>query len=49
VRLTDAGVPARLRVFDGIVHGTEQFTALLPSARRRHAECVTALRRMSSL
>jgi acetyl esterase len=46
-RLTEAGVPARVRVFDGIVHGTESFTQLLPSARQWHAECVAALRTMS--
>jgi acetyl esterase len=46
-RLTEAGVPTRLRVFDGIVHGTEPFTELLPSARQWHTECVGALRSMS--
>lgn len=43
-RLTEAGVPARSRIFPGIVHGTETFTLLLPSAREWLAECVQALR-----
>ena len=43
-RLVAAGVPAEYRVFDGIVHGTEDFTALLPSAREWQAACVAALR-----
>ena len=46
-RLSDAGVPARVRVFPGIVHGTAGFTLLLPSAREWLDECVTALRTMS--
>jgi acetyl esterase len=46
-RLADAGVPARVRVFPGIVHGTAGFTLLLPSAREWLDECVTALRTMS--
>ena len=43
-RLTDAGVTARSRTFAGIVHGTETFTLLLPSAREWLQECVDALR-----
>jgi acetyl esterase len=43
-RLTDAGVMARSRTFAGIVHGTETFTLLLPSARGWLRECVEALR-----
>lgn len=43
-RLTAAGVSARSRTFTGIVHGTETFTLLLPSAREWLAECVEALR-----
>jgi len=43
-RLTAAGVTARSRTFPGIVHGTETFTLLLPSAREWLAECVGALR-----
>jgi len=43
-RLTAAGVTARSRTFPGIVHGTETFTLLLPSAREWLAECVEALR-----
>lgn len=43
-RLTAAGVAARSRTFAGIVHGTETFTLLLPSAREWLAECVQALR-----
>jgi len=43
-RLTAAGVSARSRTFPGIVHGTETFTLLLPSAREWLAECVQALR-----
>jgi acetyl esterase len=46
-RLADAGVPARVRVFPGIVHGTEGFTLLLAGAREWLSECVTALRTMS--
>ncbi|MDQ1547292.1 MAG: acetyl esterase [Actinomycetota bacterium] len=46
-QLTGAGVPARVRVFPGIVHGTAGFTVLLPSAREWLDECVTALRTMS--
>jgi acetyl esterase len=42
-RLRAAGVPARFRVFDGLVHGTESFTALLASAREWQRECVSAL------
>ncbi|HEY4224646.1 MAG TPA: alpha/beta hydrolase [Pseudolysinimonas sp.] len=42
-RLTAAGVPARVRVFPGIVHGTESFTGLLPSAGEWLQECVDAL------
>jgi len=42
-RLTAAGVTARSRTFAGIVHGTETFTLLLPSAREWLAECVEAL------
>jgi acetyl esterase len=47
-RLAQAGVPARVRVFPGIVHGTEGFTLLLAGARDWLSECVTALRTMSS-
>lgn len=43
-RLTNAGVTARSRTFAGIVHGTETFTLLLPSAREWLRECVDALR-----
>ncbi|MEO6532783.1 MAG: alpha/beta hydrolase [Pseudolysinimonas sp.] len=43
-RLTEAGVSARSRTFAGIVHGTETFTLLLPSAREWLKECVDALR-----
>ena len=43
-RLTAAGVTARSRTFAGIVHGTETFTLLLPSAREWLRECVEALR-----
>ena len=43
-RLSEAGVAARCRVFPGIVHGTETFTGLLPSAREWLTECVDALR-----
>lgn len=43
-RLTEAGVSARSRTFAGIVHGTETFTLLLPSAREWLRECVAALR-----
>jgi len=43
-RLTAAGVSARSRTFPGIVHGTETFTLLLPSAREWLSECVNALR-----
>ena len=43
-RLTEAGVAARCRIFPGIVHGTETFTLLLPSAREWLRECVDALR-----
>ena len=43
-RLTTAGVDARFECFTGLVHGTQSFTALLPSARRWHDECVEALR-----
>jgi len=43
-RLTAAGVSARSRTFAGIVHGTETFTLLLPSAREWLSECVNALR-----
>ena len=43
-RLTAAGVTARSRTFAGIVHGTETFTLLLPSAREWLQECVEALR-----
>jgi acetyl esterase len=43
-RLTAAGVTARSRTFAGIVHGTETFTLLLPSAREWLKECVDALR-----
>src|SRR4051812_10085973 len=43
-RLTAAGVSARSRTFAGIVHGTETFTLLLPSAREWLSECVGALR-----
>jgi len=43
-RLTEAGVTARSRTFAGIVHGTETFTLLLPSAREWLRECVEALR-----
>lgn len=46
-RLVAAGIPARVRVFDGIVHGTDGFVELLPAARDWHAECVAALRRMA--
>ena len=46
-RLAEAGVPARVRVFPGIVHGTAGFTLLLSGAREWLAECVTALRTMS--
>ncbi|HEX4402254.1 MAG TPA: alpha/beta hydrolase [Galbitalea sp.] len=46
-RLAAAGVPARVRVFPGIVHGTAGFTLLLPGAREWLDECVTALRTMS--
>jgi acetyl esterase len=46
-RLAEAGVPARVRVFPGIVHGTEGFTLLLAGAREWLDECVTALRTMS--
>jgi len=42
-RLTAAGVTARSRTFAGIVHGTETFTLLLPSAREWLQECVGAL------
>jgi acetyl esterase len=42
-QLTEAGVTARSRVFPGIVHGTETFTLLLPSAREWLTECVAAL------
>ena len=43
-RLTAAGVSARSRTFAGIVHGTETFTLLLPSAREWLQECIDALR-----
>jgi len=43
-RLRAAGVDARSRTFAGIVHGTETFTLLLPSAREWLRECVEALR-----
>ena len=43
-RLRAAGVDARSRAFAGIVHGTETFTLLLPSAREWLRECVEALR-----
>jgi acetyl esterase len=43
-RLRAAGVEARSRTFAGIVHGTETFTLLLPSAREWLTECVDALR-----
>jgi acetyl esterase len=43
-RLSAAGVTARSRTFAGIVHGTETFTLLLPSAREWLRECVDALR-----
>jgi acetyl esterase len=43
-RLAEAGVSARSRTFAGIVHGTETFTLLLPSAREWLSECVDALR-----
>jgi acetyl esterase len=43
-RLAAAGVAARSRTFAGIVHGTETFTLLLPSAREWLRECVEALR-----
>jgi len=43
-RLRAAGVSARSRTFAGIVHGTETFTLLLPSAREWLSECVDALR-----
>jgi acetyl esterase len=46
-RLAEAGVSARVRVFPGIVHGTEGFTLLLAGAREWLSECVTALRTMS--
>jgi acetyl esterase len=46
-RLVDAGVPTRVRVFPGIVHGTAGFTLLLPGAREWLSECVIALRTMS--
>jgi acetyl esterase len=43
-RLIAVGVPADYRVFGGIVHGTEDFTALLPSAREWQTVCAIALR-----
>jgi acetyl esterase len=43
-RLVSAGVSARVRVFPGIVHGTETFTLLLPSAREWLQECIDALK-----
>lgn len=46
-RLVAAGVDARVRVFPGIVHGTETFTLLLPSAREWLRECIDALTAIS--
>jgi acetyl esterase len=45
-RFAAAGIPARSRVFDGLVDGTESFTALLASAREWQDECVRALKGM---
>jgi acetyl esterase len=43
-RLSDAGVPTRLKRWDGHIHGAASFTKVLPSARDYRADAIAALR-----
>ncbi|NYE95906.1 acetyl esterase [Psychromicrobium silvestre] len=42
-----AGVRVSLQIFPGIVHGTENFVELLPTAAQWHRACVAALRSLT--
>lgn len=43
-RLVDAGVPTRMKRWDGHIHGASSFTKILPSAREYRGEVIDALR-----
>jgi acetyl esterase len=43
-RLIEAGGEATWRVYPGLLHGTQELTLLLPSAKEWHDECVAAMK-----